>query len=628
MALFGFLGRRHRSRGEVNQTIDNIVNAGAQAAPPLNPEFNTFRAITRNIEDIITNHSEVSRVLEKAAATGDFFTAINSLDVLPVITNKFQRLQVWRNSSAYPEVNFCLEQIADDFVHFDENGDFIHLTLNDKKESLNADRQEILQNEFKKYIALFNFRRNYFDLVKRFLIEGELAWENIIDPEYPSLGIKAVKFIPAEYYETLVDKKTGERVGIFIDAAKLKADINSIVSSSYFNSYKAFNALYGTTINSYSENTCIPFLWPQLTYISSAETTPDGLIPLSLLEKCKQAYFQLALMQDAAVVMRVTRAPEKLLFNIDISNMTPKQAQDYVRRFGRELESKKIVANPNDLAKGNPDGSPNVMSVYHPSGMNTKWVFGRPQGSEGTTVETVASTANFEQLDDIDYFLRRLLKQCNVPYSRYKTPENVMERDDSISYEEYAFSRQELRFQNLFSNGFEKGFITHLKLRELWDKYDLREGDIHVEFTPPVLYDLYQNQKLLEAKMAAYATIADREEFSKIYAMETVLKMTKEEIKQNFDNLVYEGMLMKKVEWAQDQLGEKGPKDDALPVPLKGDEEDEEDEENPEEGEEGAEETEAGGEEEAPAEEEAGGEETEEEPADSAGPPPEGFGLG
>ena len=629
MAFFGLFGKnRIRTKAETNQEIDEIVGRGQESNPALNPEFNTFKAITRNIEDIITNHSEVARVLEQAVATGNFFSAANSsLNALPVITNKYQRLQVWRNSSAFPEVNFCLEQIADDFVHYDENGDFIHLTLNDKKESLNADRQEILQNEFRKYIALFNFRRNYFDLVKRFLIEGELAWENIIDPEHPTLGIKAVKFIPAEYYETLVDKKTGERVGIFIDAAKLKADINSIVSSSYFNSYKAFNAIYGTTINSYSDNTCIPFLWPQLTYISSAETTPDGLVPLSLLEKCKQAYYQLALMQDAAVVMRVTRAPEKLLFNIDISNMTPKQAQDYVRRFGRDLESKKIIANPNDLAKGNPDGSPNVMSIYHPSGMNTKWVFGRPQGSEGTTVETVASTANFEQLDDIDYFLRRLLKQCNVPYSRYKTPENVMERDDSISYEEYAFSRQELRFQNLFSNGFEKGFITHLKLRELWDKYDLREGDVHVEFTPPVLYDLYQNQKLLEAKMAAYATIADREEFSKIYAMETVLKMTKEEIKQNFDNLVYEGMLMKKVEWAQDQLGEKGPKDDALPVPLKGDDEDEE---NPEEGETGGEEgTEEGGEEEeAPAEEE-GGEETEEEaPADSAGPPPEGFGLG
>lgn len=634
MALFGLFGRRHKTRGEVNQTIDNIVNGSGPQNPPLNSEFNTFRAIQRDIEGIITNNSEISKALDQAASTGDFFTAMTALDVLPVITNKARRLQEWRNSSAFPEVDFCLKEIADDFIHYDENGDFIHLELNDKKESLNLDRREILQNEFHRYISLFNLRKNAFNLVKRFLVEGELAWENIIDPNHPSLGIRAVKFIPAEYYETLVDKSTGEKVGIFIDAQKLKLDINSIVSSSYFNSYKAFNALYGTTVNSYSDNTCIPFLWPQVTYISSSETTPDGLVPLSLLEKCKQAYYQLALMQDAAVVMRITRAPEKLLFNIDIAGMTPKVAQDYVRRFGRDLMSKKIIGNPNELSKERPDGTPNVMSVYHPSSMNTMWVFGKGAGSEGTTVETVGSTANFEQLDDIDYFLRRLLKQATVPYSRYKTPENVMEKDESISYEEYAFSRQEIRFQNLFSDGFEKGFITHLKLRDLWDKYNLNENDIRIEFTQPVLYDLYQNQKLMEAKMAAYNTIADREEFSKIYAMKNILKMSDEEIEENYDNLVKEGMLMKKIEWAQDQLGEKGPKDDTLPIPLKDDEE-ESDEGGENEGGEVGEETgeEAGGEEETP--EAGGGEETseegeegEEEPADSAGPPPEGFGLG
>ena len=633
MAFFGLFGGRHKSRVETNSTIDNIIGDGRNTNPPLNPEFNTFRSIQRNIENIIMNHSEVAKVLEQGAKTGDYFTAINSLDIMPVVTNKESRLQMWRNSSAYPEVNFCLQEIADDFIHYDENGDYIRLTLNDNKESLNDDRREILQNEFRKYISLFDLRKNAFNLVKRFLIEGELAWENVIDPNKPELGIRAVKFLPAEYYESLVDKTTGEKVGIFIDAQKLKMDIRSIVSTAYFNSYKAFNAIFGTTINSYSENTCIPFLWPQVTYISSAETTPDGLIPLSLLEKCKQAYYQLALMQDAAVIMRITRAPEKLLFNIDISGMSPKVAQDYVRRFGRELFSKKIVGNPNELSKGKADGTPNITSVYHPSSMNTAWVFGKAQGTDGTTVETVGSTANFEQLDDIDYFLRRLLKQCTVPYSRYKTPENVMEKNDSISYEEYAFSRQEIRFQNLFCDGFEKGFITHLKLRDLWKRYDLHESDIRIEFTPPVLYDLYQNQKLLEAKMAAYATVADREEFSKTMAMKTILKMSDEDIKKNYDNLVYEGMLTKLVEWAQDQLGEKGPKNKALPIPLEGDEESSDEGEGGEggeepegEGEEPGEET--GGEEES-AEEPEEEEPTEEEPADSAGGnPPEGFGLG
>lgn len=624
MAFFGLFGRnRVRGHADLNSQIDNIVDGGkAKANPTLNPEFKTFRALTRDIESIVSSRSIVGQVLDRAAATGDFFTAINSMDVLPVITNKFQRLQQWRNASAFPEVDFCLKEIADDFVHYDENGDFVRLVLNEEKDSLNEDRREILENEFKKYIALFNFRKNSFNLVRRFLIEGELAWENVINPSKPELGIQAVKFIPSEYYESLVDPKTGEKVGIFIDAQKLKADISTIVSSSYYNSYKAFNAIYGTTVNAYSDNTCIPFLWPQVTYISSPETTPDGMVPLSLLEKCKQAYYQLALMQDAAVILRITRAPEKLLFNVDISEMPTKIAEDKLRRFARELFTKKIVGNPNEMMHGNKDGTPNITSIYHPSSMNTAWVFGRTRGSDGTTVETVGSTANFEQMEDIDYFLRRLLKQATVPYSRYKTPENTLEKNDSITYEEYSFSRQEIRFQDIFADGFEKGFITHCKLRGLWDKYDLKESDVRVEFTPPVLYELYQNQKLLEAKMAAYATVADRDEFSKIYAMKKILKMTDQEVDENFNSLVKEGMLLKKVEWAQDQLGEKGPKDQTLPIPLASEESEENDEgegneeetggagENPEETPEGGEEggAEEGGAEEAPQDEIGGGE--------------------
>lgn len=627
MALFGIFGRnRTKTRVETNQRIDEIIGSN-KSNPALNPEFSTFKQLTRGIEEIISNRSIVSNVLDNASKMGDFASAINSLDVLPVITNKYQRLQQWRNASAFPEVNFCLKEIADDFIHNDENGNFINLILNDKKDGLNEDRQEILQNEFSKYISLFNLRKNAFNLVRRFLIEGELAWENVINPEHPDLGIQGVKFIPAEYYESLINPKTGEKVGIFIDATKLKQDISTVVSSTYYNSYRAFNSIYGSTINSYSNNTCIPFLWPQVTYISSPDTTPEGLIPLSLLEMSKQAYYQLALMQDAAVIMRITRAPEKLLFNIDISGMPTKTAGDYIRRFARELFTKKIVGNPNEMAKGNADGTPNVTSVYHPSSMNTAWVFGKTSGSEGTSVETVGSTANFEQMEDIDYFLRRLLKQMSVPYSRYKTPENTLEKNDSITYEEYSFSRQELRFHQIFADGFEKGFITHLKLRRLWDKYELKDSDIRIEFTPPILYDLYQNQKLLEAKMAAYATIADRDEFSKINAMKTVLKMSDEEVEENYKNLVKEGMLTKMVEWAQDQLGEKGPKDKTLPVPLAGDEEENSDkndetgtEEEPYEGaEEPTEETkEESPEEESP--EENGTEETpsEEEPTEES----------
>ena len=162
MAFFGLFGRnRTQTKGQTDQQIDSIIGNSASKNPPLNPEFSTFNRLTKGIEDIVTNRSVISNVLDKAAVTGSFFTAINSLDVLPVITNKWQRLQQWRNASAFPEVNFCLREIADDFLHFDENGDFAKLIISDNKDNISKERKEILDNEFKKYMALFNFRKNF-----------------------------------------------------------------------------------------------------------------------------------------------------------------------------------------------------------------------------------------------------------------------------------------------------------------------------------------------------------------------------------------------------------------------------------------------------------------------------------
>lgn len=86
-----------------------------------------------------------------------------------------------------------------------------------------------------------------------------------------------------------------------------------------------------------------------------------------------------------------------------------------------------------------------------------------------------------------------------------------MEKNDAISYEEYAFSRMIMRFQRRFADGFKKSFITHLKLRDIWDKdgYDLLDSDIQIEFVKPVLYDLYETQKLVDAKMTIYKSFAD-----------------------------------------------------------------------------------------------------------------------
>ena len=169
--------------------------------------------------------------------------------------------------------------------------------------------------------------------------------------------------------------------------------------------------------------------------------------------------------------------------------------------------------------------------------------------------------------------MRRLFKQFKVPFSRYKAPENSLERDDTITYEEYSMARSVIRIQRRMSMGLKRSFITHLKLIGLWKTYQLKESDFSVDFVTPILYDLYQTQKHVTAMMDTYKAVVDQEELSKINAMKKILKMTDEEVDQNFLNLIKEKQLVALADYYADKIGDDNkPLDFKSPLRLSGEE--------------------------------------------------------
>ena len=592
---------------------DQTNKAIQQAAETHNPAFNVFEQVGNDIEEAVSMRSVVTqRHTDQYISNPIFTSVVNNMAVMPIATDKAERIRQYRSMACFSQCNWCLDEICDDFIHEDENGDFIWLKIPENKWTENAElKNEILQEHFKKYIGLFNLREEGYNYIKRFLIEGELAFENIVNVKRPELGIIGVKFIPAEYYETLIDVRTGRSTGIYIDTKKLEDDIRSILSQSYLGSQQVFNSILTTGTPQFNKEDCIPMFWPQVTYINTGDVSPDGTITYSILEKVKQAYHQLSLLQDAAVILRVTRAPERLLFNVSTGRMNENYATEYVRNFANSLKAKKVVGRPG------PNGQRDIASVYNPVSMLESYVFGKSEANEGTTVESVGSSANYEEIGDIEYFLRLLMKEFKVPFSRYKTPENVAERDETISYEEYSHARQIIRFQRRFALGFKKGFITHLKLIGLWDKYELNESDITVEFMAPVLYDLYQTQKLMAVKMDTYSAIVDHEEFSKILAMKKILGYTDAEIEENFRELTREKQLVMLGDYYADQLNSEGPAVFDSPIPIKGKEEKMEPDEEDKGDEDSSDEGDKGDEDEKPAE-----------PEEANEPPAPSFGLG
>jgi hypothetical protein len=595
---------------------DGGYDSDADAASSRNQNFKIFNSVNTDIEKIVSSRSVVTKEMGRQQMFANphwetLFT--DGMLAMPIATGKSERINQYRSIANFPECNWCLDEICDDFLHEDENGNVIVLKLPDKKANINETRKDILQTEFTKFMNVFKLRDDGYNLIKRFLIEGELCWENIIKQEHPELGIIGARLLPSEYYETLADLKTSRPIGIIFDVRKLAEDTRLFMMNSYTSTSKIFNTISpAAAAYTVDLKTSIPFLWSQLTYINSDETSYDGMTSYPLIEKSKQAYQQLALMQDSAVILRVTRAPERLLFNVSTGKMTQHYADEYVRNFAIGLKSKKTAM---------PDGK-DIIGVYNPVSMLESYIFGKSDGNDGTTVESVGSSADYEQIADIEFFLRRFMKQFKVPWSRYKTPENTMEKNDTISYEEYSFSRMIVRFQRRFALGFKKSFVTHLKLRGLWDKYQLNDADINISLVKPVLYDLYQTQKLVDTKMATYKSAVENEEFSKSLAMKKYLGMSEAEVEANYMALAKDAQMVKLAEFWADKINEVGPggKFALSPVPMKI----EDGAPAPEGGEAGAEGETAGGTEEENKPEEANAEE--EKPA-KAEPPAPTFGL-
>lgn len=132
--------------------------------------------------------------------------------------------------------------------------------------------------------------------------------------------------------------------------------------------------------------------------------------------------------------------------------------------------------------------------------------------------------------------------------------------------------QQEVRLQRRFAIGFKRGFITHLKLRDIWDKYELNDADINVEFVKPSLYQEYTNQQIMETKMNTYKAIIDNEEFSKITAMKKILGYSDADIEENFKNLIKEKCLTELGEYWSGKINSEGPagKWNVPPIPIKG----------------------------------------------------------
>ena len=501
-----------------------------QNAIEANPKFDIFNELVSRKDQRIQAQS-IFQQQDLAGGTIMIDKRYHQLMYADVDTDKVRRIQEYRKMAAYAELADAIDEIADEAVVKDKNGDITQFTLRGDHDKIVVDA---IKSEWNKYITIFDFENKGWELIRQFITDGELFFENIISETRPDYGIIGIVGIPTELINPIYDNIQNQLIKGYL---LRKPIVNP-----------------KRTITNQHNEELIVLDKNQITYINSGLWNEDHTIRLPYIENSRRAYKQLSLIEDSIIIYRLVRAPERLVFKVEVGNLPVPKAEEYVKKLMQQYWTRKNF----DSSQGR------ATNIYDPQSMLDCYWFTKRGASEGTTVETLPGGQNLGQLDDLMYFVKKLYKTLKVPISRID-PADPFKDGTEITREELRFARFIIRIQSQIAYGLKNSFITHLKLREkemgdnetksMWEKYNLREHHIQVEFNLPTSFAVMREQQIFDLKKNNFLGLIGSELLSQSFAQKYWLGLTEEQMAENREWIRKDAALS----WEMQQIIANGP---------------------------------------------------------------------
>lgn len=474
------------------QLIDRITE--------LNPKYETFNDLVSDRQSRVNQQSIFKQPHIEDASFGSIFSnkSYHELMYANIEMDKVRRLQDYRRMSTYAEISDCLDEICDEVIIENDKHEIVCMDIDEDKYS-KVIKNEI-RKEFEKFIPNFELEDKGWQYFRSFIVDGEYFFENIISETHPEYGIIGVTPLPTELINPVYDNVSNDDIKAFLlRKPVINAKSQMIEKDSFIVMEKN-----------------------QVTYIHSGLWNEDKSIRLPHLENARRAYKQLSLVEDSIIIHRLVRSPERLVFNVDTGNMNPPKAEAYLKKLMQQYWTKKTY----DVS------SNRITNVYDPQSMLDSYWFAKRQGTEGTSVSPLTTNATFGQIDDLLYFVKKLYKSMKVPVSRLN-PEDTYKDGTDMTREELRFAKFLMRMQKQFANGIKKSFITHLKLRNIYQQYNIKEKDIKISFNTPTLFMALKQQQLFDVMYNNFNNLSQNEGISNSFAQEKYLKLSSEEMARN-----------------------------------------------------------------------------------------------
>lgn len=412
----------------------------------------------------------------------------------------------YRVAASQPEVDDAIENIITEAISTSENDKSVQLILDDVEASEPIKKR--IYEEFDHVYQLLNFNEYGYDIFKRWYVDGRIYHHLLVEEGKEKQGIVDIRPIDAAkmYKHRRVKEKLDSKTG-----AKIVDGVEE---------FFVYQDMIGNSQSS------VKFTPDSISYVTSGLLNEDRKYIVSYLHKALKPINQLRMMEDSLVIYRLSRAPERRIFYIDVGNLPRGKAEEYMKDIMSRYRNKIVY----DAETGNLKDDRKHMSM-----LEDFWL-PRREGGRGTEISTLPGGENLGQIEDILYFQRRVYNALNVPVTRMSAEENPFQfgRTTEVSREEIQFQkfidRLRTRFSQLFLGILKKQLILKGIITEQdWDDF---YPHIRVDYARDNYFTELKEAEILRERMQTMELMRDYigTYFSKEWAMRNVLRMTDEDI--------------------------------------------------------------------------------------------------
>ncbi len=432
-------------------------------------------------------------------AAGGYFGQY--LDMEGTAKTEADLIRRYREIALHPECDMAIEDIINEAIVANELKDAVKLNLENLPYGKDVRRK--IENEFAEVLRMLNFNTKGHDIFRRWYVDGRIYYHKIIDRNSPVKGITELRYIDPRKIKKIRELRKKRPDGVAIPVGASMAD--------EFEEYFMFNEKGVTN----STTSGIKIAIDAIAFCPSGMIDQNKNMVLSYLHKAIKPVNQLRMIEDATVIYRIARAPERRIFKIDVGNLPKVKAEQYLRDVMAKYRNKLVY----DAQTGEIRDDRNYMSM-----LEDFWLPSR-EGGRGTDITTLPGGQNLGEISDIEYFRSKLYRSLNVPASRLEASQGFnLGRSTEITRDELKFTKFVQRLRKKFTELFNDILRTQLVLKKV-----IADEDWHV-VRDTLQYNFLQDGHFAELKesemLLERLRLADamRDYVGKYYSVEYIRK--------------------------------------------------------------------------------------------------------